>query len=197
MRSSLFTRDWFRPAPEKKAIHLFKEQIGFEAYAWDEQWRDGKIRYFAVIWNGAKSVKPVVKGYFTSDKSREAAITDQINRCRSRVATKKQRTAERNQPHTLKVGDILSGSWGYEQTNVEFYEVVGVPSPCYVEVRELCQSSEATGFMQGTCRPVPGKYTERSKVIRRKAGPTNSVKISESIRLSLWDGRTKNWTNYA
>ena len=37
-------------------------------------------------------------------------------------------TATRNEPDTrpVSVGDIFSTSWGYDQTNVEFFEVVRV-----------------------------------------------------------------------
>ena len=31
--------------------------------------------------------------------------------------------AEANKPHSLKVGDIIANSWGYEQTNVDWYRV--------------------------------------------------------------------------
>ena len=32
--------------------------------------------------------------------------------------------ADRNRPHTLKVGDVVYNSWGWEQTNIDWYQVV-------------------------------------------------------------------------
>lgn len=37
----------------------------------------------------------------------------------------------------IKVGDILSGSWGYSMTLVEFYKVTKILSPCRVEIQKI------------------------------------------------------------
>jgi len=65
--------------------------------------------------------------------------------------------AERNKPHSLKVGDIVYNSWGYDQTNIDFYQVVRV-SEHFVWLRKLCQETEEKGFMQGPTRPLPGQF---------------------------------------
>lgn len=53
---------------------------------------------------------------------------------------------------TLKVGDIVNTSWGYDQTNVDFYAVTRVSRVC-VWVRRVLADHEATGFMSGKCWP--------------------------------------------
>ena len=60
--------------------------------------------------------------------------------------------------HDVKVGDIFRASWGYDQTNIDYYEVVALIGQCYAEVREIDQEAEETGFMQGKCVPTPGKW---------------------------------------
>lgn len=51
-----------------------------------------------------------------------------------------------------KVGDIVNTSWGYDQTNVDFFIVTRVSAGC-VWVRSIAQDFEATGFMCGRCWP--------------------------------------------
>ncbi|MCH7081146.1 hypothetical protein CI715_01990 [Shigella sonnei] len=43
---------------------------------------------------------------------------------------------------TVSVGDIFVSSWGYEQTNVTFYQVLSVHGKKTVTVREIRANSE-------------------------------------------------------
>ena len=56
-----------------------------------------------------------------------------------------------------KPGDIVTTTWGYSMTLVDFYEVVRV-TPCKVELRELQQKEEMTGFLSGETTPLLGEY---------------------------------------
>jgi hypothetical protein len=60
----------------------------------------------------------------------------------------------------VKVGDIFVDSWGYEQTNVDFYQVVAKPSPKTVIVREIaCETVEGSeGMMSRDVRAVPNAF---------------------------------------
>lgn len=52
----------------------------------------------------------------------------------------KKKTAEKSQPVNkfgVKVGDIFSASWGYEQTNNDFFQVVALVGESSVRVREV------------------------------------------------------------
>jgi len=55
--------------------------------------------------------------------------------------------------NTAKVGDILNTSWGYDQTNVDFFVVTKV-SGKRVWVREIAADIEQTGFMSGKTWPA-------------------------------------------
>lgn len=98
---------------------------------------------------------------------------------------------------SVSVGDIFASCWGYEQTNVEFYEVVE-KSGCYVTVREVAQESESTGWGSWTCSPVPGAYLDRSSFIddnrkgkRCKVSPYGRIKITRDgvVSAGKWTGR--------
>ena len=66
------------------------------------------------------SVKKVWYGYKTQEEIEKA-----LN---GLDATKTAKPEQNN--HSLKVGDILSSSWGYDQTNNDFYKVVKTSKSC-------------------------------------------------------------------
>lgn len=68
--------------------------------------------------------------------------------------------------HSVKVGDIFRCSWGYDQTNVDYYEVVAVRGTL-VDVRPITQQSEDTGWLQGKCVPVPGDFIGEEVLTKR------------------------------
>jgi hypothetical protein len=60
---------------------------------------------------------------------------------------------------SIQVGTILHGSWGWEQTNCEYFEVVERRG-AFAIVREIAQRSKpgSEGFMCDQRYPVPGKF---------------------------------------
>ena len=54
---------------------------------------------------------------------------------------------------TVSVGDVFVSSWGYEQTNVTFYQVLSVHGKKTVTVREIRANSEYTHSMVGFKTP--------------------------------------------
>lgn len=127
---------------------------------------------------------------------------------------------------TVKVGDFFYSSWGYDQTNVDFYKVVGLtPSGKSVRVQQwtsaLAPGTESGGPQEYV---VPGEspatYTDWSAVTegmdyweQQEAKVTREVPV-ETKRLntkysgrayfsvnsysaaSLWDGTPKYQTGF-
>lgn len=60
--------------------------------------------------------------------------------------------------HDLKVGDVVRSSWGYDQTNVNHYQITKLIGKRTVEVRELVEHKESTGDMSGRVAPVWGEF---------------------------------------
>jgi hypothetical protein len=77
-----------------------------------------------------------------------------------RTATAKtNRRAERSAtPNSFVIGDVLKAVWGYDQTNVDYYEVVGLAGKQTVVLREIAGSSVNDTDMTGYVVPCPGKY---------------------------------------
>lgn len=107
---------------------------------------------------------------------------------------KEEQKQARNVPSTLKVGDIVYNSWGFEQTNVDFYEVVRA-NAAYVWLQSLNQEiTSATGSMSGYCVAVKG--TAHGDITKHKVNNGNSVCFRHGCG-SVWDGKPKYYSSYA
>jgi len=58
----------------------------------------------------------------------------------------------------VKVGDIFHTSWGYDQTNVEFFQVIEKPTPARVIVRPISMQSEDASYMSAHVKPIKDSF---------------------------------------
>ena len=78
---------------------------------------------------GGKRSKPDSHYYYRSVEARDKAVEDYFDGLQASIDRKaaykaKQKAEKEKAVESIKVGDIFVGSWGYDQTNVEFYQVV-------------------------------------------------------------------------
>ena len=101
---------------------------------------------------------------------------------------------------TFKVGDILSASWGYEQTNIDFFQVVKVTEKT-ATIREIEQTKEYNPqAMTGTCLPLVDQFKENSKPLTRKIkgiGNNPCLRLESYKFADLWDGKPERYSDYA
>lgn len=100
-----------------------------------------------------------------------------------------------------KVDDVISSSWGYDQTNVDFYKVIAVKNSM-IEIRQLqaITKEDRPASMTGKTWPVqPFEFhPDFPKVIRKKPKPDGSFKLESWGRwCSPWDGQPKSCSWYA
>ena len=101
----------------------------------------------------------------------------------------------------MKKGDILYSSWGYEQTNIDFFEVVKATAKT-VTVRKIKSEKTYTGDMSGTSKPVPGAFVEysgQSVDIRRKVcnyGGRDFISITNYANAYPCDSKPKVFSTY-
>ncbi|QIT20016.1 hypothetical protein [Acinetobacter pittii] len=81
----------------------------------------------------------------------------------------------------LQVGDILSTSWGYEQTNVEFYQVIEKKG-AKCTLREIARRVHHTQWAAGEVSPKPNEFI--GEEFTRKI-MNNYVKIHSSANATL------------
>lgn len=99
----------------------------------------------------------------------------------------------------FKVGDVLVSSWGYEQTNVDFYQVEAV-TPCGVTVRKLLAENIEHSGDRGTCVPLVGQFNPSAKPVRARVkglpGSDPHIRINHGLA-TVWNGKPQRWTSYA
>jgi hypothetical protein len=148
-----------------------------------------------------RSAKPAFNYKFKTDQFRDEWIARYVEvatkrfaqRDADKIARKLQRAkAAAEFKAALKPGVILSDSWGWEQTNVEFYKVLSVKGAT-VELVELGHiDMGATSWASCHVMPNVDSY-QGAPIFKRVAG--SSIKINSSVSLTLWDGkqRYKSW----
>jgi hypothetical protein len=126
------------------------------------------------------AARPSFNYRFKTAEARDKYLAEWSANLAANMEHKAKRATERKEklakPCGLKVGDVLYGSWGYDQTNVEFWEVTKMIGPRMVEIRELCTETEATGYLCGKAVPLPGKYTDKAP-LRKKVDADDGVKL--------------------
>lgn len=90
----------------------------------------------------------------------------------------------------VNVGDIFSCSWGYEQTNVDFYKIVAV-LPNSVKYVSIGETRNYNGPMSGECMPNENAIGTDVKTARIKVETDGSVhfKISSYSTAFPWNGK--------
>lgn len=110
-----------------------------------------------------KGTYKLMQGYFfATDESREKWINETMSNIKANIESDQKNKAERKEAAanlTFKVGDVLYQSWGYDQTNIDFFEVVEV-LPKSVKVRAIGQNmvEGSGGFMCERVTPDKGQY---------------------------------------
>jgi len=89
--------------------------------------------------------------------------------------------------HSVKIGDMFSMSWGYDQTNVNYFQVTRLTSKG-VYVREIgAKSVEGTqGFMCESVVPNPNSFLERSQWCG--GFDDGNPETFRKIQFSRWNG---------
>jgi hypothetical protein len=98
----------------------------------------------------------------------------------------------------IEQGTILKSSWGYDQTNIDFYEVVKVANG-WATIQQIgTMHKEPTGFMSEYV--VPAADVKVGKPMRRKIKSFMSgdyVGITSYSGASVWSGQPLGQSHYA
>jgi hypothetical protein len=129
---------------------------------------------------------------FRNEERAAEHMQETIDKVKRHEQRKAERKAKRNQPHTLQVGDILTGSWGYDQTNVEYYKVVSVTK--HSATIEKLGLVKKDGDTYATYWVTPGSPT--GKTFNKRVTADNRISF-ECYSLKPWDGKPKMQTEYA
>jgi hypothetical protein len=131
-----------------------------------------------------KQSGPVLACYYRTESERNEAVRSTFTARQARAKRQADYAAERkNAVNPYKVGDVFKSSWGYDQTNINYYQAIKVTAKT-VTVREIAQDRIATAHMHGDCVPLIGHFLENSRRGEKvcRVGTYGALKINESER---------------
>jgi len=151
----------------------------------------------AICYRG-RALKPIEHYRYRDEESREQAIAEFMARYKMYKATRRSTSTR-----ALNIGDILKASWGYDQTNIDYFLILGLVGKTMVELVEIGADQLPTDDMQGKC--IPNKTKIIGEPMRRKVNG-ESVTIDSCRYASLKKHRlvagveiydADSWSSYA
>ena len=171
---------------------------GLEVYTYHRPNARGQVVYYGVAFAG-KAQKPLWNYAFKDEAQRDRQIAETAKSVEARAKMMKERSDARKQfTHGLQVGDILYSSWGYDQTNVNWFEVVGAPTEKMILVREIASKTvRSDGYGSDEVIPVPGKYIGPAMKKIPTGGYDKNVRVKiDNVQTAWkWDGKPKRETS--
>lgn len=113
---------------------------------------------FGVVAFHGKAQKPDFNYTYGKEAPRNTRVKEFFEAWRAIEQRKADKTAERKAfVNPYKIGDLFRQSWGYDQTNINWFECIAV-SGSMLTVREIAQERTNDGDMCGKCAPLPGAF---------------------------------------
>lgn len=187
-----------KPTKRAQAISLFLTQQDAELQQYLSltiiTYTSAKGQPCAAVWS-EKGYKPQYRYAFKDEPQRSEFIqtlkTKEVQREEEKRARMKTYEKEKTQ---YQKGQILACSWGYEQTNINFYLILERKGD-FVTIVEIGQHRKETGFMSGEAMP------DRSRIIgepmRRKITQYATINLASYKYCALWEGKPMYWSSYA
>ena len=185
----------FQEKPETEILTMLKEN-GF-------RWHRQKKLWYAKVTDERKAfVKELQKA-----NAEIISVSNNVSVTPTKAKTKKQPVNK----YGVKVGDMFCDTWGYGQTNVDFYQVVDLKGSITVVLKPVKKNARMIGDMSYMVSPIKddfieGKYKTRlmtngEETIQRRVkdiGNNNIYAGSGSEALSLMSDITNeiNETHY-
>jgi len=150
---------------------------------------DGQIRFQVAAFYGKRS-KPDFNYVYADETKAGLAVANHFRNCQEHDKRVVARRKDRNQPHTLKVGTVLYGTWGYDQTNVDCFQVIKVTKGTVTIRRIGLVPMAATGPDAQYVIPDVDGFLEgnRDEIHTKRATGDNRVKLHSSCTLHPWTG---------
>ncbi len=156
-----FERKWYVGNREL----IFKnEELGIEVFKKVEA---GSI--FGMFFQG-KRQKPDWNYRFKSEERFNLLVEKSIKAVEEKAANKKRaRLEKKNFVHSVKVGDIFHYSWGYDQTQCEFFQVVELIGKSSVKIKEISARTvkNSENYDSDRRTPVKDSFFNNEEMVKR------------------------------
>ena len=146
-------------------------------------YRNAKNQICAIAYSGRKC-KPDFKYRFTSTDEALKYINNWIMELEQHQAyISKRREEHKKALGVIQVGDIFYSSWGYDQTNIDFFQVIEVVGKKTVKLREIngliFNQHEYASY--GFIKPLPNEFINDS-IIKKRISPYGDIRIDDVRR---------------
>lgn len=149
-------------------------------------------KFYLMAFRGTAG-KPCAHYSFKSAEQRAGYMKRMAESAQLSADYKAKQKAKAKAGRKLEVGHILYTSWGYDQTNTDFYQVTALKGETMVIVQKLAASVEETGFMSGKTFPT-----------EQRVGQPIACKVLDGDRIKvdghsawIWNGQPKGCSWYA
>ena len=163
---------------------------------------DKKDRPCLSVFRG-RSAKTIANYYYRSYESREEAIKSHKKRADEHEEYDLKKKAEKKAAGSpqSEVGTIFVDSWGYDQTNVDYYQIIERPSKHFAIVRQISFNmvDGSAGF--DCCNVLPVKDSFCGEPFRAKLNVYSKgseyLKTRNYSSASVWKGEENYCSWYA
>lgn len=142
------------------------------------------------VWQG-NAAKPCAHYIARDEKRLEVGITHYFNSQERHERERAKRAAERKGVDASKhysTGDVVYNSWGYEQTNIDFYQVLKV-NKSSVTLRRIAQNSnDHGGASGGHSQPCRNEFLQDSKPFTKRLQKDGWISFRHGA-CSKWTGK--------
>jgi len=137
----------------------------------DFYWNENKEKQVCITFSKKAKNKFWYIQFLSYDRMMKK-IEETISNAVSRKKTQEEYKAKRNKPHTLEVGDILYASWGYDQTNIDFFKVVELVGKTQVKIIGVDTNIESVPGCASQDLATPSNSSSDANIFTRKYNPT-------------------------
>lgn len=145
---------------------------------------------------GKRGHKPIKNCYFNTEQER----TDYLNREKQSADNETEQknrmlAARLIECEQYKVGAIVYDSWGCEQTNIDFYEIIGRVNNTIT----LQQIGEKRSYYHSgmSGETMPDNTKKVGEPFKKRISKNGYLTIKSYSCCKLWDGKEKSFSCYA
>lgn len=141
-------------------------------------------RLYKVLTAGKnKGEKKLVEGfYFQNEETRSAYVANIVTKLNERAAEKAKQEEIKKElsakfEHPYKVGDVVYASWGYEQTNIDFYQITELKGKTATLRSIAGEMVKHTSHDSGRVKPSVNEFTDETlkKIIQLRVDSKNEA----------------------
>lgn len=189
-----WTRDFFVPREHDEKIE--DTDLGIEIYLYKVGEKHAAVGF------GGKRQKPDFHYTFRDEERRQQHIENYLKGQQEHKQYMAKKKRERTSyEHDFKVGDILYCTWGYEQTNVDFYQVIDTTKKMVTihKIHGKIVEEDGARMWSGTCVADKDNFVDNDKWPQQKLVQPSKygafVTIASYASASKWNGQPVYFSN--